>query len=430
MGAEEQSEHREVGFESLRYHPSKVSWAMSQHISREDPRIHRILVYFITLIFLVSILFSLFTKVAISIKASGNLDFEDNSLTLVNNNDLVVNKIFFKDNEPVKKNDLLLIGKKQITEMVEKKLRSDAGEVLTQIDNEKNGVCSINCLKILENILENGFFKNEGLNVESMFVDYLRQLSSDLSAYIVSLKNVGSEDSTLSGLRLRLSQAQSKLNLIFRKNAQSLLAMEVENLKKEIADIKSLIEEKKLGNFNQVSNARSALVLSLKPLNEKIIDYIKNHEIRSPVDGIIKYEGIGGVGELLSARTKVFQIIPASSHLVAKIYVQNKDISLISKNQKVKIAIQALPEREFGAVEGAITKISTKPIESKESQNLNYQVFIQLGRQSLVSFDGEEKKFKSGMLLDAKIITKHRTLFWVGISKLLNLKEEYLGELF
>lgn len=430
MGAEEQSEHREVGAESLRYHPSKVSWAMSQHISRENPKIHRILVYFITSIFIVSILFSLFTKVAISIKASGNLDFEDNSLSLVNNNDLVVNKIFFKDNEPIKKNDLLLIGKKQITEMIEKKLRSDAQEVLTQIDTEKNGGCSINCIKILENIIENGFIKNEGLNVESTLVDYLRQLSSDLNAYIVSLKNVGSEDSTLSGLRLRLSQAQSKLNLIFKKNVQSLLAMEVENLKKEIADIKSQIEEKKLGNFNQVSNARSALVLSLKPLNEKIIDYKKNHEIRSPVDGIIKYEGVGGEGELLSARTKVFQIIPASSHLVAKIYVQNKDISLISKNQKVKIAIQALPEREFGAVEGVITKISTKAIESKESQNLNYQVFVQLDRQSLVTFNGEEKKFKSGMLLDAKIITKHRTLFWVGMSKLLNLKEEYLGELF
>jgi hypothetical protein len=37
-------DHKQVGIESLRYHPSKVSWAMSQHISRENPKIHRVLV--------------------------------------------------------------------------------------------------------------------------------------------------------------------------------------------------------------------------------------------------------------------------------------------------------------------------------------------------------------------------------------------------
>lgn len=426
----ENKNHQQVGIESLRYHPSKVSWAMSQHISRENPKIHRLLVYILILVLLLILAYSLVTKIAISIKANGKLDFEANTLNIVNSDDMVVDKIFFKDNEAVRKNDLLLIAKKQISPDQARKLLDESEVISTSIEAEKNKSCKSVCMKRLDDILAQGLTKTANLNIEGELSNYLKQLSTELSTYVLALKNVGNEGSTLSGLRLRLTQAQSKLNQIRKKNAQKLLAMEVESLNKEIADINAQINEKKLGSSNLVDNARSVLQLNLKPMREKLITYRKAHELRSSVDGILKFGSLGGEGELISARSKVFQIIPTSSNLVAKIFVQNKDISEISKGDKVKIAIQALPEREYGSVNGTIKKISTVPIEVKETGSLNYEVVIELEKQTLVSTFGEEKTFKLGMLLDAKIITKHKTLFWVGISKLLNVKEEYLGELF
>lgn len=423
-------DHKQVGLESVRYHPSKVSWAMSQHISRENPKIHRLLVYLIISILILSFVYSVFTKVAISLKASGKLDFDANTITIVNSHDIVVDKILFKDNDVIKKNDLLVIAKKQISTDQARKLNNDSLEILKLIDQESAKKCNPSCLASLNNFLINGFLKTPKLEVEGELSEYLRQVSSDLSNYVLALKNVGNEGSTLGGLKTRLSQAQAKLAQIKSKNAQNLLAMEVDNLNKEIADINSQINEKKLGSSNQVANARAALSLSLRPMKEKLISYRASHELRSTIDGILKFEGIGGEGELISARSKVFQIIPTTSNLVAKILVQNKDISDIAVGDKVKVSIQALPEREYGSVAGSIKKISATPIEVKETGSLNYEVVVSLEKQTLKSTFGEEKSFKLGMLLDAKIITKHKTLFWVGISKLLNIKQEYLGELF
>lgn len=421
---------KQVGLESLKYHPSKVSWAMSQHISRENPKIHRLLVYVVLSIIVLSVVYSLVTKVAISLKANGKLDYDANTLTIVNNTDLVIDKIFFKDSDQVKKNDLLLVGKKQLPVDLAKKILQDGDFIVKNIDIEKQSSCSKRCLAELEKIFSSGLNKNAGVQIEGDLEDYFRQLNTDLSSYILSLKNVGNEGVTLSGLRLRLSQATSKLNQIKKKNAQNLLAMEVENLNKEIADLNSQINEKKIGNTNQIATSRSTLMLNLRQLKEKIITYRKNHEIRSPAEGILKFESIGGAGELISARTKVFRIIPSNSDLVAKITIQNKDISEIEKGGKVKIAIQALPEREYGAVYGTIQKIAVAPIENKETGTLNYEVIVAIEKQKLQSNMGDEKSFKLGMILDAKVITKHKTLFWVGISKLLNIKQEYLGELF
>lgn len=425
-----EDEHRQVGIESLRYHPSKVSWAMSQHISRENPKIHRSLVYLLLVLLLLTLTYSLITKVAISIKASGKLDFDASKVSVVNSNDLVVDKIFFKHNDQVKENDLLVVAKKQITFEQAKKL-SDDTEILNKlIELEKSNKCDSACVTSLDGLLNASFGKTTKLSVEGELFDYLKQVSTELANYVQSLKNIGNEGSTLTGLKLRLSQAQGKLNQIKRKNAQKLLAMEVENLNKEIADTTAQINEKKIGSKNQVSNARGPLLLSLKPMKEKIITYKKSHELRAPVSGILQFENIGGEGELISGRTKVFQILPTSSNLVAKIQVQNKDISEIAKGDRVKIAIQALPEREYGPVYGEIQKIGVTPIENKETATLSYEVVVNLEKQSLSSNLGGEKTFKIGMLLDAKIITKHKTLFWVGITKLLNIKEEYLGELF
>lgn len=421
---------KQVGVESLRYHPSKVSWSMSKHISQENPLLHRLLVYILIAIIFLAVLYSLVTKVAISIMANGKLDFDANTLTVVNAADLVVDKIFFQDSHAVKKNDLLITGKKQISNEFARELMRQSEVITQQITLEKNRQCGKPCVSKLEQIYASGLSKTAKLEIEGELVEFFKQLSSDLNNYILSIQNLNNEPQSLNSLNLRLKQATQKLQQIRIKKAEQLLAMEVENLNKEIAEINSQINEKKNNTTNQVANARSALQLNLRPLKDRLITYKKNHEIRSPGDGLLKYETLGGEGELLSARTKVFQIIPSQSELIAKIFIQNKDISEIKMNDKVKISIQAIPEREFGAVYGTIKKIAVNPFENQENKALSYEVLVSLEKQTLKSSFGEERNFKLGMLIDAKVITKHRSLFRVGINKLLNIKDEYLGDLF
>ena len=425
-----QDSQEQVGLESLKYEQSKVSWAISKHIASENPKLHRILSYLFVFIFMITLIYSIYTKVAISIMANGKIDYDASALNLLAPVDVTVSKIYFKDNELVKKNDLLLTTKNQINEAQTSFISKQATLLNELIELEENNKCSESCIQEIDIIKSKELTRILRFDLDSNFHEFINQFIVDLTSYSLSIKNVIQEPKILKGLNLRLTTAYQKINKIKAKKAAKLLAMEVEGLRKEIAEITSQISEKKNSNQAQVDNARSKLKLTLRALYKKVLEYKNDHEIRALQEGTLKYRSQVAVGQFLPARSEVFAIIPAQTDLMAKILIQNKDISEVKEGSKVKIAIQAIPEREFGAIYGSIKKISIDPLEESVSKGLEYEAIVELEKQKLTSAQGETRTLKLGMLVDAKIITSYKSLFRIAITKLLNIKDEYLGDLF
>jgi len=419
---------RLVGKESLVYNPSQVSWSISEHVSRENPILERIVVYSMLGIFFLVIIYSLIAQVAISTKTSGVLDYESSSATLINENDITVEKVFFKPNAMVKKGDILLQGKGQLSVANLIKMRKAKDDIMKLIDMDEAGKCGNPCIQKLEQFSETTFAFDQNISVKGGFKDYLMRTTSEFKSYINALKARQSLGATTGGLRNQIKTTQEKIRKIVSRGSQDVLRMELNQLKSELVNAQSQLKERVASTESNIEQNRNVFKVSINNLNSNIDDYVDDNQLRSQNDGVLVYLEKISEGQFISARTKMFQVIPVGGQLIGKALISNKDVSKVKKGQKVKISIDALPEREYSSAWGVVDFISVEPKEDPQTKERKYEIWITLDRQSLEDYKGEVQNFKLGMTYQAEIITSYQSLFRVAISKLLNIKDQYLGD--
>jgi adhesin transport system membrane fusion protein len=424
-----ENDFKQVGKSSLVYHPSKVSWSISEYISTENPRNSRIVLYSLIICFGAFFAFAYFSQVAISINITGNLDYKNPSPVLVNKNDMTINQILIKPNQVVQKGQTLLLGKAQLTGPLLKEMKDRKNEIFRLINIDKKGKCFQLCVKKLTNYSSDSFSLNPKVDVGGSLKDFLIKLSNEYKNYTNALNQKLNFPSTTLGLRNRIRQFTQKIRRIERKRAQNILKLEYAKLKGDLADVRSQLKEKENQLNNKVLQTRNVFTISLNNYSRNIKDYISGNQLKAPIKGSVVFLDDISSGQFIGARTKLFKILPVGNPLFAKSLVSNADISKIKVGDKVKISLNALPEREYGSVWGKIINISIDPKEDPQTKELKYESIIQLKSQNLKSYDGKTKNFKLGMGYNAKVITDYQSLLKVSVYKLLNIKKEYLGDL-
>jgi multidrug efflux pump subunit AcrA (membrane-fusion protein) len=419
---------RLVGKESLVYNPSQVSWSISEHVSRENPILERIVVYTMLSIFFLVIVYTLIAKVAISTKTAGSLEYENSSVVLINENDLTVEKLFFKPNATVKKGDILLQGKGQLSVANLIKMKKSKEDIMKMIEMDEVGKCGNPCIRQLEQLSETTFAFEQNLSVKGTFKDYLQRITTEFKSYLNALRTRQSLDASTGGLRNQIRNTQDKIRKIVSRGSQDVLRMELNQLKTELANLQSQLKERTASTESNIDQNRNVFKVSINNLGSNINDYVDNNQVRAQNDGVLVYLEKVSEGQFIGARTKIFQVIPVGGQLIGKALISNKDISTIQKGLKVKISVDALPEREYSSAWGVVDFVSIEPKEDPQTKELKYEIWITLDRQSLEDYKGDTQYFKLGMTYKAEIITTYKSLFRVAISKLLNIKDEYLGD--
>lgn len=135
----------------------------------------------------------------------------------------------------------------------------------------------------------------------------------------------------------------------------------------------------------------------------------------------------GEVGQQISAKTPLLNIVPKNSRLEAHLYIPSSAIGFIQLNQPVNLRFQAFPYQKFGQAEGKISSISETTMNTQELTNLGefnnslamskneavYLVKVKLTQQSMKAY-GENKHLKVGMVFDADVLQEKRKLYeWV-----------------
>ncbi|WP_270943262.1 HlyD family efflux transporter periplasmic adaptor subunit [Romboutsia lituseburensis] len=134
--------------------------------------------------------------------------------------------------------------------------------------------------------------------------------------------------------------------------------------------------------------------------------------IKAPSDGKINTVVNLQQGLVLQAGTIVSNIIPNSSNYRVDLMIPTKDIANIDVNKDIKYSFEALPYTEYGFLEGKIEAISP---DSKVDSETGMAFFTGEGSLSsnvLHSNKGEESYIKSGMLCEAKIITRSEKMLY------------------
>jgi len=202
---------------------------------------------------------------------------------------------------------------------------------------------------------------------------------------------------------------------------------------KEVDDAEKALDRAKLelqkyrGNtLVQIDDTIEATEKTIESLNKDLDSInikLSDCVVTSPIDGIINVTSEINKGDLLQSGVEVATVVPrTSSQYKVQLYVSNKDIANIKEGQKIKYHFLALPYREYGELEGTITKIGTDSRTEQRTGNSFYMVEAGIENKPLYSYKGEKAEIKVGMACEAHVIIRSKKILYYVLEKI-NLME-------
>lgn len=179
---------------------------------------------------------------------------------------------------------------------------------------------------------------------------------------------------------------------------------------------KEIKEQAKLNMLVSVDSTISALK-SAKDENEmqllSVNDTVNNSNIKSEITGQIVYYNEFSKGDTIQSGAQIAKIIPANNELRTVLYIPGSEISNIQVGQQVEYTISSISSTDFGKVRGKITSISADSFVNEANATVYYKAEGTLDSSSLSNLSGEIKNLKSGMNVEAHVISgSKKIIIW------------------
>jgi HlyD family secretion protein/adhesin transport system membrane fusion protein len=258
-----------------------------------------------------------------------------------------------------------------------------------------------------------------------VIVDQKRSKQASLDTTNRQISLIGDQLASLQKEVDLLTEAASKgltstRDLLEKQEAFSALQKDVEQLngqksvlEKELATNDELENSKKLELKTQYRTERSELVLKLRELEQQLIQAhsaMGQNALTAPSDGIIKSLPNAQVGSVLQAGGVVAELVPSDQPLTVEVRVSPKDIGFISEGQSVLIKVDAYDYSRFGAIEGAVVRVSPATFKDEQTGQPYFKAIIEPSSEYVGSKD-KGRRIKVGMTAEADITTGHKTIF-------------------
>lgn len=181
-------------------------------------------------------------------------------------------------------------------------------------------------------------------------------------------------------------------------------ALDWEQAKRQPATIEGEFRQTLLDKMTDLKRQMTAQESELG----KVDVSLEYQQITAPIDGLVHGLEVHGEGEYVTTGTPLLSIVPEGAELVAEIKVTNTDLSYIHLNQKALLQIDAFPYQQFGKLEGFIESIS--PSTVKDPQGFPFYLVRIKPDRIIMKKNGEEFPLRSGMTVNAQMITRHKNI--------------------
>jgi membrane fusion protein, adhesin transport system len=395
--------------------------------------LHKIL-WIITLFIIVSLLWAYFFKIDDVVKTSGKVITTSNVQTISSLEGGVLDKVFVKEGDFVKKGDVIL----QISDIAYK----------SEYDKKYHNKMALQAkLKRLE---AQAYGKEIDIDQDVLKLDK-KLIDNEISLYRSNLEKI---QVTKSILNEQLSQKINELNdneekLVIVRNNHKLLESEIKikkdlvksrvisevdylqlqrrfndtdmeykkitnlipSLRSAVAELKKSIQEAELTFQNESKNELTTTYAEVKTLSEELnilSDQIERSAIKSPSDGVVNQIIVKTRGEAISPGKVLIEIIPDSEFVLAEVKVKPSDIGFLYVSQPVKLKMKAYDFSIYGGLEAEISYIAADTIMDPVTKEEYYTVHIKSNKK----YVGTDEKLvvKSGMTVDADIITSKKRI--------------------
>jgi membrane fusion protein, peptide pheromone/bacteriocin exporter len=257
------------------------------------------------------------------------------------------------------------------------------------------------------------------------------ELNNFINSKLISVRSeISTYEQKLEAIKLELKKLKETNQIEIQQqqieSEKNYLKEKLNSLQDELSHNEKLQEitlEKfktdKLVEINNNIEQQEEIMKDLKAQLDAINIQLNNYKITSPIDGIIHVNKVVNKGDIIHPGETIITIIPTNQQQYKMVLsVLNKDISKMKVGDTVKYHFIALPYREYGALEGKITKISTDAIVNPESGLSYYTVEATLQNKSLYSYKGNEAEIKVGMQAEALVVSESKKILHFVLEKI------------
>lgn len=145
---------------------------------------------------------------------------------------------------------------------------------------------------------------------------------------------------------------------------------------------------------------------------------LKYQKIVSPANGVVFDLKPTAPGFVVESEVPMLKIVP-TDHLVARIFVSNRDIGFVKPGQLVQVRVDAFPYNEFGELKGRVQSIGSDVLAPDQTYNFfRFPVTVALDRSSLI-YKGRSLILRSGMSIGANVVLRQRPVIAIFTQQLL-----------
>ena len=421
--------------------------ALSEAILRKTPSKIRLILFFWFIVIIGFIIWASFTTVNEIVRGKGQVIPSGKNQSVQNLEGGIVEKIFVKEGDYVKKGEPLvkIKNQKSLSYLEATKAKILGYEIkIKRLQAEANGndklVYSNEILKKAPEIVKNelSLFKSDKKELNSKISELkekLIQKKHELENAKISLKllknslNIINKELQMTipmvkqGVKskMELYKLQRQVNEI--KNKFESTKHSIPKLQSEIKEIKDRIDTLKIRYQNDAKNKLTDAIteyLSLKAQLKSYKDTVKRTIIKSPINGVIKKLYVNTIGEVVKPGGNIAEIVPVNDNLLIKTKVKPRDIGFLYPGQKAIIKFSAYDYTIFGNMEGKVVLISPDTEEDRKG-NVFYIVYIKTDKNYLEK-NGKKLKIKPGMTANVDIVTGHKTVMDYILKPILKTK--------
>lgn len=176
-------------------------------------------------------------------------------------------------------------------------------------------------------------------------------------------------------------------------------------------------EQAKLNMFVSIDSVISTLQTTKTEYEMQLLsinDTLDKSIVKAEVSGQIVFYDELSVGNTVQSGVQVAKIIPLNNKLRTVLYIPNTEISDVKVGQKVEYTISSISSTDYGKVYGKITDISADSFADESSGTVYYKAEATLDSLSLSNLSGKTKELKSGMTVEAHIVSgSKKIIIWL-----------------
>lgn len=362
-------------------------------LEAKEPNFIVIFIYLLLIMIIVAFIWMWSGEIDITVKGNGILRPAKKVSFVRNINGGLIEELNYQEGERVGKGDLLYIIDSTILDLQLENLKEERGKLIKDIASLK--------------LLEQSYLAGKNL-IDKDNMEYYNR-------YLVYKYNYEQ-------LALDLNQAEKRYRREQKLSPSSTTISRMEELKANYRLAQLAFERHKSETLVNIKNEIDGMkerLIEVEFQLQEIEKRIALNMVRAPISGTIQVLQEFNVGDYMPAGIEVLRIIPEDSEKYkVEIMVQNRDISQLKIGQKIKYRFLALPYKEYGILDGKITKISEDAVLSQGEPNMAYKVEGSINSTRLYDKNGKPTEIRAGMLCEARVVVRQKKIIYFVLEKL------------